>query len=192
MQFSTSWNFNNHKRDKHEMKKDCTFYKQGSCKFPDSCWNRHVIDSVTKTTPKNTTTMECYVCKNSFETKREMMIHRKENHPDKVRQCNNPDNCDFSRCWYLHSNNQSKSDKKVYVDEDLEKYKCDRCNIGFPRNWLVMKHMNDIHKEDWSSENPTKDQSKTITENKTESETNFQVASSPPKPPLSPKTSNLN
>ena len=37
---------------------------------------------------------------------------------------------------------------KTYNDEDPEKYRCDQCNLGFLKKWILGKHVKDIHKED--------------------------------------------
>ena len=117
MQFSSKWNCNNHKRAKHEPKTDCIHYRQGSCKFPDNhCWNRHTQDAAAQHPVKGQTTMECYVCKNKFKSKNEMMHHRKNAHPGKVRQCNNPDNCDFTKCWYMHAPKHSET--SIFIESE--------------------------------------------------------------------------
>ena len=117
MQFSSKWNCNNHKRAKHEPKTDCIHYRQGSCKFPDNhCWNRHTQDAAAQHPVKGQTTMECYVCKNKFKSKNEMMHHRKNAHPDKVRQCNNPDNCGFTKCWYMHAPKHSET--SIFIESE--------------------------------------------------------------------------
>ena len=53
----------------------------------------------------------CYICDNRFESKMEMMIHRKTNHKELVRGCTNfaKNNCMFQgqSCWYLHEEEEA-------------------------------------------------------------------------------------
>ena len=44
--------------------------------------------------------------------------------------------------WYV--DNQ----QKVYNDEDNEKRKCDQCNSGFLKKWMVAKHVKETHIEE--------------------------------------------
>ena len=103
-QILAQWNLKNHIRDNHEKITYCKYFKQGSCCFPENvCWNRHQHP----TSPSKGTNLqegeECYVCKTKFKRKHDMMLHRKENHPEKVRPCNYNENGQFQNCWYLHS-----------------------------------------------------------------------------------------
>ena len=120
MHFSSKWSCNNHKRDKHEMKKDCIFFNQGSCRFPETCWNRHIKENSAKEPAGIEKPIECFVCKKIFKTKYEMMLHRKSNHPEKVRDCNNPDNCVFTNCWYIHGRKQSEVTSSVVSETNIE------------------------------------------------------------------------
>ena len=43
---------------------------------------------------------------------------------------------------------------KTYNDEDPQKYKCDQCNLGFMKKWVLGKHVKDIHKEDKCNDRP--------------------------------------
>ena len=52
---------------------------------------------------------ECYICKNTFKSKNEMMLHRKEVNPEKVRFCNNLLNCGYKACWYKHKEKEGES-----------------------------------------------------------------------------------
>ena len=111
-QFSAKWNINNHVRDTHGVKEECKYFKQGRCNFPENiCWQKHDIVPSVKTHQKDESVEECYICKNKFKTKHEMMIHKFATHPEKVRLCRNSKNCGFSKCWYRHlvSNEKEKS-----------------------------------------------------------------------------------
>ena len=121
MQFSSKWTFNNHKRDKHERKPICKFYNQGDCRFPEKdCWNRHTKSNIEKTQTNEAKAIECYVCKNTFKTKHEMMLHRKNNHQDRVRPCKDELNCGFTKCWYIHSTNDNTNLDKTNIEKNVE------------------------------------------------------------------------
>ena len=74
----------NHKRDEHDMVEECTYFKKGRCKFENLCWNKHI--GLEQTPPARTITkcLECYDCKELFTRLGDMMIHRKNKHPEKV------------------------------------------------------------------------------------------------------------
>ena len=117
MQFSSKWNCNNHKRDKHEPNIECIYYRQGSCKFTDNeCWNRHTKDVAAQSPLQDKATVECFVCKNKFKSKNEMMHHRKNTHPEKVRQCNNPESCGLTKYWYFHTPKQNET--SIIIEEE--------------------------------------------------------------------------
>ena len=42
-----------------------------------------------------------------------MMLHRKSKHTENVRDCNNPDNCGFTNCWYIHGRKQKEAISRV-------------------------------------------------------------------------------
>ena len=132
MQFSSKWTLYNHKRDKHGSDQDCKFYKQGRCSFPDSeCWNRHTQNNVVPKQDHEPGSIKCFICKKMFKTKPQMMLHRKEDHPDRVRQCKNQPQCGFTKCWYMHSLaenenvDQNEQDKTVnsehHIDSNFQK-----------------------------------------------------------------------
>ena len=61
----------------------------------------------------------CTFCGESFESKTELMVHRKTKHKSKVRMCTNfmQNNCKFESkaCWYSHD------EEEMDVDEDIGK-----------------------------------------------------------------------
>ena len=99
---------------------DCKNNQEGKCLFTsDKCWWNHNknSDSISKRDSK----MNCYVCSKTFETKSEMMIHRKIKHADLVKVCHNfkKNNCKLQNkfCWFLH-----KDEEDIVTDtEALEK-----------------------------------------------------------------------
>ena len=109
-QFTSLWNLNTHIRDTHGQQIPCKFFQGGKCRFPEGvCWNKHekeVIESV----PNNESIFTCHVCKKQFSNKNEMMMHKKTNHPDKVKKCQESINCRFKQtCWFTHENSTTKS-----------------------------------------------------------------------------------
>ena len=46
--------------------------------------------------------VDCHECSEKFKRFSEMMLHKKNQHPEKVRACKDPVNCEFKTCWFLH------------------------------------------------------------------------------------------
>ena len=98
--FNTKWYFMNHMRDNHPQGKEiCKHFQSGRCKFPaDECWANHLA-----AVPNNS--FECHSCKEMFNTKNQMMRHRKSSH--KTKQCNEfmKGTCRHGgdMCWYMHN-----------------------------------------------------------------------------------------
>ena len=106
-------------RDRNEKLNECSYFKKGDCRFPqEQCWNKHTLVIAPTTTPIEHKDIKCFTCKNNFRNISEMMVHRKEVHPEKVRPSNDPDRCGFTICWFLHiykpnnadNGNQTKTD----------------------------------------------------------------------------------
>ena len=89
----------NHMRDNHPQGKEiCKHFQDGRCKFPaDECWANHLA-----AVPNNR--FECHSCKEMFNTKNQMMRHKKSSH--KTKQCNEfvKGTCRHGddMCWYMH------------------------------------------------------------------------------------------
>ena len=84
------------------------------------CWNRHE-DKITEkairtsviqkniTKSSSTEKMEkCFDCGETFRRKSEMLLHRKSEHPENVKSCKDPVNCEFTRCAFIHKLNFPK------------------------------------------------------------------------------------
>ena len=118
-EFSAKWNLNNHIRDKHDRTNECKFFKKGSCRFPQKeCWNKHISISASNLTITEPKSIECFTCKNKFNSKNEMMIHRKEIHLEKVRTCKDQVSCGFKHCWFLHSIQPIEAQTKRICEKD--------------------------------------------------------------------------
>ena len=125
-QFSAMWNLKNHLRDEHETIEDCLYFKKGRCRFPNKvCWNKHSTTNNNENTQihtelNSTKFIECYDCKETFQRIGYMMLHRKSNHPEKVRPCRNPDTCEYTGCWYRH-NESATNDSENILNSEIEK-----------------------------------------------------------------------
>ena len=65
-QFSALWNIIKHKREKHDIVEECSYFQKGRCKFANQCWNKHTAleqNSPTQTTIKS---YKCYDCRKAF------------------------------------------------------------------------------------------------------------------------------
>ena len=94
----------------------CKKFEDRNCsRTSESCWWNHEYetDSLEK--------IKCYVCNESFNTKREMMEHRKKYHAKLVKFCMNfmRGKCQFRNesCWFIHNITQDKNDDSKAVEE---------------------------------------------------------------------------
>ena len=88
---------------------------------------------------ENEGNIACHYCGERFETKGNLMMHRKSAHIDKVNNCTyfSEGNCDFGdRCWYNHSRDRSDSDKT---------FKCSFCEQIFKTKSDFMSHRKTAH-----------------------------------------------
>ena len=128
-QFSSNWNMNNHIRDEHSKTRPCQFFREGRCRFPENeCWNKHEKE-VQKKSPNATEKgngFPCFDCEQSFKSRYVMMEHRSKQHKEKMKMCKNAENCTFTKCWFRHSTNATKSKpnevdtNQEWLDEELD------------------------------------------------------------------------
>ena len=118
-QFSSKWSLNNHNRDRQGKIKLCRHFQQGKCRFTDKdCWDKHEKESSEK--------FQCSTCGITFKSKNVVMLHRKKEHPEKVQNCRNQENCTQTTCWYKHETskvpeiNHSEDDEWVLNELDNE------------------------------------------------------------------------
>ena len=111
-QFGEKWNLMTHRKLKHiETVAYCQKKLEGKCSFSDElCWWKHTGDQ--HSTEEN---IECFICHNTFESKPNLMRHRKISHPNVIRQCNNfaQNMCKFqgSSCWFRHDEKAMETDE---------------------------------------------------------------------------------
>ena len=78
--------------------------------------------------------IQCKNCEKVFETKPELMVHRKEEHYSLVALCRKGEECHFlDRCWWKHETEEGKS------------IQCFFCESNFPTKREVMMHRKSHH-----------------------------------------------
>ena len=118
--FETKPNLMVHRKQKHaNLVATCRNYKTEKCPFADSkCWWNHYVQKQSVAAE-----VKCFICDEKFENKTNMMIHRKKNHPELVRKCDQYEinNCRFKEesCWFKHEikkeeNERASSSKLVF------------------------------------------------------------------------------
>ena len=102
-QFSDKANLLNHRKNHHtEAVAICRKFLEGICHFTSKmCWWNHRENGA-----GNIPDIICYICSERFESKMELMIHRKNKHREVVRGCTNfaKNSCMFQEqsCWFIH------------------------------------------------------------------------------------------
>ena len=101
----------------------------GKCKYSsEKCWWNHERNIV----ERNTSYYDCYTCHETFGSKGEMMLHRKNSHGSMVKKCTDFEQTqrrfkeDF--CWYKHENNMDSED---CTKKDANKIEKDEINSVF-------------------------------------------------------------
>lgn len=104
---------------------------------------KHELDSLTcksKSLNNESEMLTCNFCDGKFATKRELMLHKKKVHSEKVRICWNNSNreCEFgdNACWFLHT----KTSNSDQVD-------CTICGQVFPNINHLLNHKKKNHIE---------------------------------------------
>ena len=165
-QFSSKWSLMNHRKEHHPSENICKYYLQNNCKFTeDVCWFKHNVDK--NNSLNNAQSVTCYICKETFKTKNEMMKHRREFHAAVVRTCTKykTNSCRFSseNCWFLHKN------ESICVYGSLCK--------NLHQNKCPLKHQESSENVNMVEGNNKNDKSNSV----------FQKIPIDPKPPISQK-----
>ena len=104
----------NHRKLEHtKIVATCTKFLAGECsKGPDLCWWIHrEVEELD---------IECFFCDKKFNTKGQVMVHRKKEHPKTVKSCRlvQDKNCPYDNetCWFKHENQKENSSNSVFRD----------------------------------------------------------------------------
>ena len=87
----------------------------------------------------------CHFCEMNFQTKSDLMKHRKHNHPEKVNICQNflgvGCNLGEDACWFSH--------KTTTINKDtyMSNFKCTDCDKHFGNKFEFMHHRKQDHQE---------------------------------------------
>ena len=83
----------------------------------------------------------CNFCDNGFETKRDLMNHKKIEHTEKVNVCwhFSAGTCPFgdTKCWFIHSTAQ--------ISSNSSEYNCSFCEKVFTNKSEFLKHRKKVH-----------------------------------------------
>ena len=124
-----------HRKKKHLNKiNKCQRFLAGSCNFEDdACWYQHKQKDTGNRLEGELIRIKCNTCDKVFETKFELMHHRKREHIQEVPQCTKSKNgtCWFSAktCWFHHeeiermndNGNDDKVRNNIYNEEMIGK-----------------------------------------------------------------------
>ena len=106
--------------------------------------DKYDLDAHTYTEHSSDNYLTCRYCEYCFDTKKELMIHRKKHHLDKVNMCR-----DFSKgmcpfedkiCWYNHS------ETVIGTSMDMAGVKCNLCDENFINKSELMCHRKQNHR----------------------------------------------
>ena len=95
-----------HRKEDHPSNKTCRYYIKGECHFSaEECWYLHKVKPNSGDSDERNAEFQCFVCKNIFSSKYDLMDHKKKNHPSKIlctkfqkRECKRSS----EDCRYLH------------------------------------------------------------------------------------------
>ena len=104
-EFSSYWHLMNHRKLEHASSKICRYFKLNKCIFDASdCWYKHPASSFTE--KEVDLGHACDKCEKVFESKSDLMKHRKTEHGSVISKCRKfaQGNCDYtdSTCWFSH------------------------------------------------------------------------------------------
>ena len=90
-----------------------------------------VESNIVKTTTDKS--VKCYDCNETFKWVREMMLHRKNNHPNKVKLCRDKENCQQKPCGFMHSQENITNKEANQPEED------NPTKQGFQKDPVILK-----------------------------------------------------
>ena len=110
-----------HRKSQHPgAVKQCEKYQAGTCIFSaKKCWWHHNTN-----TEVTSNEIHCFICGKTFQSRGEVMLHRKSMHVTVVKQCEKfqQQNCRWKSesCWFLHEMNDLKDFQEVIEDKVQE------------------------------------------------------------------------
>ena len=119
---------------------DMEIMRCNECEYPaEDIYDlgEHLYEIHTMENESSKDTIACYYCDEQFETKSNLMNHRKKFHIEKVNLCSNftEGNCHFAEeCWYNHSEHI-----------EAKTYKCSFCEQIFKHRSDFMHHKKKEH-----------------------------------------------
>ena len=102
-----------HKKKMHREKvSSCWKFVKGNCPFgEEKCWFNH---------NSKVNNFECSICDQQFNTQSELMKHRKREHGNLIKTCNNAKACLLKKeCWYKHEEFEKKEDENEKNNENM-------------------------------------------------------------------------
>ena len=111
-QFKLKDELNKHRLSKHKTFKPCEKFSQGHCQFGERCFYNHIKLSHGE--------FICYVCGKTFESKRDLMLHRRNTHQTEVCREFLSNKCKFTSasCWWSHQINDKKAEQATQVFQE--------------------------------------------------------------------------
>ena len=91
-EFLGMWNLRNHRRDAHgKSKVQCRYKADNTCKYSandgEQCWYDHSEGISKQNSREKTDETKCKTCEDMFDSKTQLLTHRKEEHPETVPEC---------------------------------------------------------------------------------------------------------
>ena len=109
--FENMWRLKNHRRDQHpHLRRPCLYDLEDRCNHSDNvCWYRHKETNKQNISKNVRNSNKCFTCQDEFETMNNLMIHRKQQHPEQCKTCVKfaKKECKRSNeCWFIHKNTE--------------------------------------------------------------------------------------
>ena len=102
----------NHRRDNHDMPM-CHYDMEDNCnQLPDICLYKHKVQKISDKgnviRRTDSQSNECFVCQENFRSLGTLMEHKKDVHPELVKQCTKAmkGECRRTKCWFMHKTEQ--------------------------------------------------------------------------------------
>ena len=118
LEFEGYWNLMNHRKSAHPSNKKCRFFPDGKCSFGKECWYVHaellmeVDESFKSDNVIEDIKLKCNLCRNEFDSKDNLMRHKKVFHEAYVKTCVklSVGVCTRSNdeCWFNHTSKEEK------------------------------------------------------------------------------------